>query len=50
MLYRQTMRESLGLELPFQGISLYTHGIIEVGRNAKAFLENAAAERWYKRV
>ena len=35
---------SLGLELSLRASSLYIYDIIEIGRNARAFLENAAVK------
>ena len=33
---------------PIYDLKRYVHGITKVGRNAEAFLENAAGMRWYK--
>ena len=41
---------SLGSEPSLRAGSLYVCGIIKVGRNASAFLANAVAKRWYRRL
>ena len=42
--------EPLGLEPSLWAGSFYAYGIIKVGRNATAFLGNAVAKRWYRRL
>ena len=41
---------SLGSEPSLRSGSLYRCGIIKAGRNASAFLANAVAKRWYRRL